>query len=56
MEPTINKKQILEAIKELPEDTTGEQDMYKLYVLDKISKDLADDGKKRLMKMSNGSF
>jgi hypothetical protein len=46
MELTMNKKRILEAIEELPDDTTVEQAMYKLYVLDKISKALADDDKK----------
>jgi hypothetical protein len=46
MELTMNKKRILEAIEELPDDATVEQAMYKLYVLDKISKALADNGKK----------
>jgi hypothetical protein len=46
MELTMNKKRILEAIEELPDDTTVEQAMYKLYVLDKISKALADDDEK----------
>ncbi|MEX0647785.1 MAG: hypothetical protein WEA56_06735 [Balneolaceae bacterium] len=46
MELTINKKRMIQAIEELPENATIEQAMYKLYVLDQISKSLADTGKK----------
>lgn len=33
-------------MQELPEDATVEQAMYKLYVLDQVSKALADTGNK----------
>ena len=46
MEKTIDKQRILKAMQELPEDATVEQAMYKLYVLDQVSKALADTGDK----------
>lgn len=46
MESTIDKKRIIEAMQELPEDATVEQAMYKLYVLDQVSKALSDTGEK----------
>lgn len=46
MQQTIDKKQILKAIEELPEDATVEQAMYKLYVLDQVSKALSHSGEK----------
>lgn len=46
MELTIDKKQILKAMEELPEDATVEQAMYKLYVLDQVSKALNHTGEK----------
>jgi hypothetical protein len=46
MEQTIDKKRILKAMHELPENATVEQAMYKLYVLDQVSKALADTGEK----------
>jgi hypothetical protein len=46
MQKTIDKKRILKAIEELPDDATVEQAMYKLYVLDQVSKALGDTGKK----------
>lgn len=36
--PQNTKKQVLEAIQALPDDTTFEEMMYRLYVLEKISK------------------
>lgn len=39
---TINKKRILEAMQELPDDATIEQAMYKLHVLEEVSKGMAD--------------
>ncbi|MDZ7691025.1 MAG: hypothetical protein U5K69_07785 [Balneolaceae bacterium] len=44
MQITIDKKRILQAIEELPEDATVEQAMYKLYVLDQVSKALSHGG------------
>ena len=46
MEPTIDKKQILKAMEELPEDATVEEAMYKLYVLSEVSKALNNTGEK----------
>jgi len=46
MNARIDKQRILKAIQELPEDATVEQAMYKLYVLDQLSKALADTGDK----------
>jgi hypothetical protein len=42
MDTRINKKQILQAIEELPEDATIEQAMYKLHVLEEIYKAVSD--------------
>jgi hypothetical protein len=42
METTIDKKRIIKAMQELPEDATIEQAMYKLYVLDQVSKALSE--------------
>ncbi|MFA5669668.1 MAG: hypothetical protein WC967_10500 [Balneolaceae bacterium] len=42
MEATIDKKRIIKAMQELPEDATIEQAMYRLYVLDQVSKSLSD--------------
>jgi hypothetical protein len=39
----IGKKSIIEAMKDLPEDATIEHAIYKLYVLKKINKALAED-------------
>lgn len=46
MDLKIDKKRILKAIEELPEDATIEQAIYKLYVLDQVSKALSDTGEK----------
>lgn len=46
MENTIDKKSIIRAMEELPEDATIEQAMYKLYVLDQVSKALSHSGEK----------
>lgn len=46
MEKTIDKQRILKVMQELPEDATVEQAMYKLYMLDQVSKALADNGDK----------
>jgi len=46
MEPTIDKKRIVKAMEELPEDATVEQAMYKLYVLDQVGKALSHSGEK----------
>ncbi len=46
MESSIDKKRIIKAMQELPEDATVEQAMYKLYVLDQVSKALSHSGDK----------
>lgn len=46
MELTMSKKRILEAMEKLPEDATVEEAMYKLYVLDQVSKSIRDQGPK----------
>ncbi|SMO78606.1 hypothetical protein [Gracilimonas mengyeensis] len=47
MESTIDKKRIIKAMEELPEDATVEQAIYKLYVLDQVSKALSHSGEKK---------
>ena len=42
MELSIGKKQIIQAIEELPDDTTIEQAIYKLHVLEEVTKAIAD--------------
>lgn len=46
MKQTIDKKRIIKAMEELPEDATVEQAMYKLYVLNQVSKALSEAGEK----------
>lgn len=44
LQQIIDKKRILQAMEELPEDATVEQAMYKLYVLDQVSKAFSHNG------------
>ena len=46
MKQITSKQRIIEAMQELPEDATIEQAKYKLYVLDEVSKALANDEEK----------
>jgi hypothetical protein len=46
MKQLTSKQRIVEAMQELPEDATVEEAMYKLYVLDEVSKALANDEEK----------